>query len=117
MSISLSESAATSSERESERQESLTTQAVHTLVRGAEPPAAWTRSTAVNAYVGAFNNGGSDAAAAKEGPAIDALNHSADLVAGSLRTALSPELQDALTAWVDAARAVAERDRGHASAR
>jgi len=113
-SISLSESAATSSERESKRLESLTTQAVHHSCE-ALASSSVDAITAVNAYVGAFNNGGSGAAAAKEGPAIDSLNHTADLVSGSLGPELSPQLHDALTGWVDAARAVAGAISGHAS--
>jgi hypothetical protein len=52
--------------------------------------------TAVNNYVDAFNGNAADVAT-KTGPAIDSLNHSADLVSGSLSDALSPQLRDALT--------------------
>ena len=68
--------------------------------------------TAVNNYVDAFNQNAADVAA-QAGPAIDALNHSADLVARSMSDALTPELRDALNAWVDAARGVATAIAGN----
>src|SRR5262249_35210687 len=97
--VSVSESAATSSARESKRQESLTTEAVH---KSCDVLATTSVDaiTAINTYVGAFNGGGADAAA-KEGPAVDALNKSADLVNGSVSDALSQQLRDALAAWVN----------------
>jgi hypothetical protein len=110
---SLSESVATSSQRESKRQESLTTEAVHTSCDGLSTSSV-DAITAVNTYVGAFNSDGADAAA-KEGPAVDALNKSADLVSSSVSNALSQQLRDALTAWVNAARAVAAAITGHYS--
>jgi hypothetical protein len=110
---SVSASAATSSARESKRQESLTTAAVHNSC-DALSTSSVDAITAVNAYVGAFNAGGGDVAA-KEGPAIDALNKSADLVGSSLSSALSSQLRDALTGWVNAARAVAGAIKGHYS--
>lgn len=113
-SISLSESAATSSERESKRQVSLTTQAVHHSC-DALASSSVDAITAVNAYVGAFNSGGSSEAASKEGAAVDSLNHSADLVSGGLTPELSPQLHDALAAWADAARGVAGAISGHVS--
>ena len=112
--MSLSESAATSSERESKQQVSLTTQAVHhscdTLAASSVDAI-----TAVNAYVGAFNSGGGGQAQSKEGPAVDSLNKSADVVSGSLTPELSPPLHDALTGWAEAARGVAGAISGHAS--
>ena len=71
---------------------------------------------AVNAYVDAFNEDAADVDAT-EGPAVDALNHSADLVAGSITDALPPDLTDALDRWVDAARAAADGDRRQAAGR
>ena len=62
----------------------------------------------MNNYVDAFNRNAADAAA-KAPPAIDALNHSADLVARSVSDPLAAELRDALNAWVDAARGARER--------
>lgn len=114
VSVSLSESAAMSSERESKRQVSLTTEAVHHSC-DALAASSVDAITAVNAYVNAFNGGGGGAAAAKESAAIDALNHSADLVSGDLAPELSPQLHDALAGWVDAARGVAGAISGHAS--
>jgi hypothetical protein len=105
VSASIEESAASSSARESERQESLTKEAVHSSCESLSTSSV-DAITAVNAYVDAFNQSAADADA-KAGPAIDALNHSADLVARSLSDPLMPELRDALNAWVDAARGVA----------
>jgi hypothetical protein len=113
VSISLSESAVTSSERESKRLVALTTEAVHHAC-DALASSSVDAITAVNAYVGAVNNGGGGASS-KEGPAIDALNHTADLVSGSLAPELSPPLHDALTGWADAARGVAGAISSHAS--
>jgi hypothetical protein len=66
----------------------------------------------VNNYVDAFNKNAADAAA-KASPAIDALNHSADLVGRSISDPLSPNLRDALNAWVDAARGLAAAIAGN----
>lgn len=102
VSASSEESAASSSSRESERQASLTTQAVHSSCEALSSSSV-DAITAVNNYVDAFNRNAADAAA-KAPPAIDALNHSADLVSRSVSDALKPDLRDALNAWVDAAR-------------
>ncbi|MGK2867011.1 MAG: hypothetical protein ACSLFA_10310 [Mycobacterium sp.] len=104
VSASAAESAASSSARESERQASITTEAVHTSCEAISNTSADAISS-VNAYVDAYNQNTDVAAMA--GPAIDALNGSADLVSGSLSDPLGPELSGALTQWVDAARAVA----------
>jgi hypothetical protein len=101
---SVSESAATSSIRETQRQQSLTTQAV----RGACGRFASTSADAVdsvNRYVEAFNNGGDISGTA--GPAVEALNHSADEVIGAMNEKMSSELRDAFSSYVDAARSVA----------
>ena len=66
----------------------------------------------MNNYVDAFNQNAADFGA-QAGPAIDALNHSADLVARSMSDALMPELRDALNAWVDAARGLPNRSASH----
>ena len=66
----------------------------------------------MNNYVDAFNKTAADATA-KARPAIDALNHSADLVAGSVSDTLAPNLRDALNAWVDAARGLATAIAGN----
>ena len=107
ISASVSASAATSSQREAKRQESLTAQAVHNSCDALSESSVDTIN-AVNAYVGAINAGGGEDADAKQGPAIDALHRSADLVSTSLTDALSPELRASLVAWVDSARALAQ---------
>jgi cytoskeletal protein RodZ len=104
VSASVSASAATSSKRESQRQQSLTTQ----VVRGACGKFAATSTDAVdtvNKYVEAFNGGGDISGTA--GPAVEALNHSADTVAGTNKEPLSAELHATFDSYVDAARAVA----------
>ncbi|WP_448423739.1 hypothetical protein [Mycobacterium novum] len=101
---SVSASEATSSIRETQRQQSMTTQAV----RGACGRFASSSSDAVdtvNKYVEAFNNGGDIPGTA--GPAVEALNHSADEVAGAINEKLSAELTDAFNTYVEAARGVA----------
>jgi hypothetical protein len=110
VSASIEESAASSSARESERQESLTREAIHSSC-DALSSSSVDAITAVNNYVDAFNNAAD--AGAQAGPAIDALNHSADLVARSVSDALAPELRDAMNAWVDAARGVATAVAGN----
>ena len=111
VSASIEESAASSSSRESERQESLTTQAIHSSCEALSSSSV-DAITAVNNYVDAFNRNAADAGA-KAPPAIDALNHSADLVARSLSDRLTPNLRDALNAWVDAARGLATAIAGN----
>lgn len=104
VSASVSESAATSSLHESQRQQSLTTQ----VVRGVCGKFASTSSDAVdtvNKYVEAFNSGADINAAA--GPAVEALNHSADEVTSAVSEKLSAELRDTFNSYADAARAVA----------
>lgn len=101
---SVSASEATSSIRETERQQSMTTQAV----RGACGRFASSSSDAVdtvNKYVEAFNNGGDIPGTAA--PAIEALNHSADEVTGAVNDKLSAELKEAFGAYAEAARGVA----------
>lgn len=112
VSESVSASAATSSLRESQRQQTLTTRAV----RGACVTFAKTSSDAietVNKYVSALNKGGDTGPT--EGPAVDALNHSADEVSHVINDTLSPELHDAFNSYVAAARGVADAIAGHAS--
>lgn len=104
VSASIAESAASSSAQESERQVSITNRAVHTSCEAISNSSA-DAITSVNGYVDAYNQNADVAATA--GPAIEALNGSADLVSGSLSDPLGPELSGALTRWVDAARAVA----------
>jgi len=112
VSASVSASSVTSRVHESQRQQSLTTKAVHASCDSL----ATTASAAidkVNAFVSAFNQGRSTAP--MEGPAIDALNDSATTVANSFSDALSQQLKDAFNAYVDAARGVANAIGTHAS--
>jgi tellurite resistance protein len=111
VSASIEESAASSSTRESERQASLTTRAIHSSCEALSSSSV-DAITAVNNFVDAFNKNAADASA-KAAPAIEQLNHSADLVAGSLSDALAPNLRDALNAWVDAARGLATAIAGN----
>jgi hypothetical protein len=111
VSASIEESAASSSTRESERQASLTTQAIHSSCEALSSSSV-DAITAVNNYVDAFNKNAADVPA-KAAPAIEQLNHSADLVAGSVSDALAPNLRDALNAWVDAARGLATAIAGN----
>jgi hypothetical protein len=111
VSASIEESAASSSVKESERQASMTTQAVHSSCEALSSSSVDAIS-AVNDYVDAFNQNAANAAA-KSRPAIDGLNHSADVVARSVSDSLPPELKDALNAWVDAARGVATAIEGN----
>ncbi|ODR00852.1 hypothetical protein BHQ21_24020 [Mycobacterium sherrisii] len=111
VSSSVSASIATSSIRESQRQQSLTTRAV----RGSCDSLATTSKDAidkVNAYVGAFNAG--RGTGPFEGPAIDALNNSASTVSNSFNDALSAQLKDAFNAYIDAAHGVANAIGTHA---
>ncbi|MGO9355490.1 MAG: hypothetical protein ACLP3C_33420 [Mycobacterium sp.] len=112
VSASVSASSATSRVRESQRQQSLTTQAVRTSCDSL----ATTSSAAidkVNAFVTAYNGGRTTGPT--EGPAIDALNDSANTVSNSFNDALSQQLKDAFNAYIDAARGVANAIGTHAS--
>jgi hypothetical protein len=106
MSVSVSVSAASSSARESERQASLTTQAMHDTCETLSTTSA-DAIDAVNAYVSAFNQGGANVAATEQ-PAVDALNKSADAVASSVTAAIPQDLKDAFDAWVNGARTTAK---------
>jgi hypothetical protein len=111
VSASIAESAESSSSRESERQASTSTEAVHTSCEALSSSSV-DSIAAVNDYVKAFNANSADAQS-KAGPAVDSLNHSADLVAQSISDPLTQELKDALNAWVDAARGVATAIAGN----
>lgn len=113
VSISSSQSAASSSSRESERQASMTTQAVHDTCETLSTTSA-DAIDAVNAYVDAFNKTGGDVAQA-EGPAVDGLNQSADAVESSISDMVPKEVKDAFQAWIDGARATADAITGKAS--
>ena len=88
VSASIEESAASSSARESERQASLTTEAIHSSCETLSSSSV-DAIDAVNAYVDAFNESAAEAPA-RARPAIDALN-----------------------GWVDAARGVATAIAGN----
>lgn len=105
VSASIDVSMSSSAARESERQATLTTKAVHTVCEDLSTSAV-DAIAAVNAYVEAVNDDARDVQA-KAIPAIDALNRSADLVSSGISDALSAELRTALSDWVDSARAVA----------
>ena len=111
VSASVSASVATSSKRESQRQQSLTTQAV---VKVCESFVTSSKEAVdrVNDFVAAYNRGGDTSGV--EGPAVDALNHSADTVEGDTNGPLSQQLREALNAYDDAARDVAKAIRAHA---
>ena len=104
VSASVSASVATSSIQESRHQQSLTTQAV---VRACESFAASSKDAVdkVNDFVVAYNQGRDTTPS--EGPAIDTLNHSAELVEGNSGGPLSTDLHHALNAYADAARDLA----------
>ncbi len=104
ISASAADSAESSSSKESERQKSSTTSAIHSSCEALSSSSV-DAITAVNDYVGAYNENGDVAGAARS--AADALNQSADAVERSLTDLLGPDLHNALTEWVSAARAVA----------
>jgi hypothetical protein len=106
ISVSSSQSVASSIARESERQAAMTTQAVHTTCETLSTTSA-DAIDAVNAYVGAFNSDGADTAAA-EGPAVDGLSQSADAVEKSITDIVPDEMKDAFMQWVDGARTTAD---------
>jgi hypothetical protein len=110
MSSSVAESAASSSVRESERQQSLTTEAIHTACETLSTSSA-DAVDSVNAYVDAVNGKGDPVATG--GPAVDALNHSADLVTADINDAVPQDIRDALSAWSDSARGAAAAVSGH----
>jgi hypothetical protein len=111
VSASVSASIATSSVRESRRQAQLTTQAV---VKVCESFVTSSKEAVdrVNDFVAAYNQNRDTSGA--EQPAIDALTHSADTVEGDSNGPLSQQLREALNAYDDAARDVANAIRAHA---
>ncbi len=111
VSASVSASSATSRIQESQRQASLTQRAV---VRACESFAVSSKDAIqkVNDFVAAYNAGRDTKP--NEGPAIEALSHSADTVVENITDPVSKELRDALNAYADSARAVATAIRSHA---
>ena len=110
VSASVSASVATSSKQESQRQQSLTTRAV---VRACESFVTSSKEAVdrVNDFVAAYNRGHDTSAV--EGPAVDALNHSADSVEGDANGHLSQQLREGLNTYEDAARDLAKAIRAH----
>ena len=111
VSLSVSASSVTSSVKESQRQQSLTTKAIRTAC----DTLATTSKEAidkVNAFVSAFNANRNTGPT--EGPAIEALNNSASSVAGSINDAMSQQLRDSFNSYVDSSRAVANAIGTHA---
>lgn len=106
VSLSSSQAAATSSARESERQAARTTQAVHDTCETLSTTSA-DAIDAVNAYVGAFNAPDGDTESTA-GPAVDALDQSADAVEKSITEIVPEKLKDAFMAWVDGARTTSD---------
>lgn len=90
----------------------MTTQAVHTSCETLATTSA-DAIDAVNAYVTAFNQEGGDMATT-EGPAVDALEQSAEAVQGSLSDIVPKDLQGAFTDWVDHAHETADAIIKHA---
>ena len=115
ISVSSSQSAASSSARESERQASLTTEAVHTACETLSTTSA-DAIDAVNAYVDAFNKKPGSDVSTTEGPAVDALNMSAGAVESSMSDVIPKELAAAIQAWIDGADATAQAISGKAGA-
>jgi hypothetical protein len=103
---SLSQSAASVSERESTRRESATAEAVANACEVLSSTSV-DAVTAINAYVNAAGKGNPADVAAKAQTAVDSLNRGADVITATLSTPLLPQMADALRAWVDATRAVA----------
>jgi hypothetical protein len=111
VSASVSASEVSSSVRESQRIQSVTTRAMRTSCDAL----ATTSKEAidkVNIFVGAFNGGRSTGPT--EGPAIDALNASATAVENSYSDALPGQMRDAMNTYNDAARQVANAIGSHA---
>jgi ABC-type transporter Mla subunit MlaD len=106
--LSLSQSAASSSER----QASLTTQAIHTACETLSSTSS-DAIDAVNEYVGAFNQGSGNIEST-EGPAIRALSQSAEAVSGSITDAIPQRLKDAFAAWINGAQETARAIANHA---
>ncbi|WP_370480638.1 hypothetical protein [Mycobacterium sp. pUA109] len=112
MSKSLSASAATSSSRESQRQQSLTTQAISGAC-GTFRSSSEDAVTATNNWVDAYNKGGDTGGTS--GPAVDALNRSADAVAGAMTDAMPQGMRDTFNSYIAAARSVADAIATHAA--
>lgn len=102
---SLSQSAASVSERESTRQESATAEAVANACEVLSSTSV-DAVTAINAYVNAVSKNDPADSAAKAQSAVDILNRGVDVITTSLTTPLLPQVADAFKAWVEATQAV-----------
>ena len=102
VSKSMEASASSSAARESDRQKAAITDAVHTSC-DAFGPSSSDALDAVNAYINAHNANAANEASLL-GPAVDALNRSADSVDKSLTSDVPADLSSALTAYSGAAR-------------
>lgn len=112
VSASVSASAVTSSVRESQRLQSVTTRAIRTSCDAL----ATTSKEAidkVNLFVAAFNSGKNTGAT--EGPAITALNASATTVENSYSDALPGNMRESFNTYNDSARQVANAIGTHAA--
>lgn len=112
VSMSISASSVTSQVRESQRQQSVTTRAMRT---SCEVMATTSEEAIdkVNDFVAAYN--AERSTGPTEGPAIEALNDSADSVENSYGDALPASMRDAFNAYTAAAREVAKAIGTHAS--
>jgi hypothetical protein len=106
VSLSSSQAASVSSVRESERQASMTTRAVHDTCETLSTTSA-DAIDAVNDYVKAHNED-SGQLDAKLGPAVDALNQSAEAVQASITDIVPDEMKDVFKKWIDGAHATAD---------
>lgn len=114
VSLSSSQAASASSARESERQAAMTTRAVHDTCETLSTTSA-DAIEAVNAFVKA-HNADSTRGDAERGPAVDALNQSAEAVQGSITDVIPDELKDVFTKWIDGAHATADAISNKAAA-
>lgn len=105
VSSSVVASSSRSAARESERQASITAQAVHTACDELSVTSV-NSIDAVNAFVKAYNDNAPDIQGKVE-PARTALNTSADRVGAAISDPLAPDMVAALNDWMAAARAVA----------
>lgn len=112
VSASVSASSVTSSMRESQRLQSVTTKAMRT---SCDALASTSKEAIdkVNLFVAAYNGGKNTGPT--EGPAIEALNASATAVENSYSDALPANMRQAFDTYNDAARQVANAIGTHAS--
>ncbi|UXA16302.1 hypothetical protein [Mycobacterium sp. SMC-4] len=111
VSASVAASAASSRAREAQRQEVLRTEAIRLSCEEMSSSSAEAVG-AVNTFVDALNTD-PPRAGVQVGPAVDALNNSADGVVAAMSEALPADLRDALTSWIEAARGVASAIAGN----